>query len=431
MSSPTSPIPIPGYRWRIVALLFVATTINYMDRQILALVKPILDNELRWTDTEYGAINSAFQGAYAAGLFLFGWLIDKIGVRRGYAFSVGAWSLAALGHALVGSIPGFTVARVALGLGEAGNFPGAIKAVARWFPKRERSFATSLFNSGANVAAIIAPWLIPPIALRWGWKAAFIAAGIVGFLWLLAWFPVYRRPEEHASVSPEELAHIRSDGEDTTDIVTKVPWSILLRRRETWSFIAAKFLTDPVWWFFLIWLPDYFKSTKGLDLKTLGAPLIVIYSIVTVLSIVGGWIPGKLIGSGWSVTKARKVCMLVFALCVLPIVAVKGLGLWGAVALIGLAGAAHQAWSASLFTTVSDMFPKHVVGSVVGIGGMAGSAGGMFFPVLCGMVLDHYKKLGDANAGYGILFGCCSVAYLLGFAANHFLAPRFERAKGL
>jgi len=423
---------VPGYRWRIVALLFIATTINYMDRQILSLVKPLLDTELHWTNLQFGAVNSAFQGAYAIGLFFFGWIIDKLGVRRGYALSVGAWSIFAMAHALVGSIAGFTVVRVLLGLGEAGNFPGAIKAVTRWFPKAERSFATSLFNSGANVAAIIAPATIPFIAAAWGWRAAFVIAGLIGLLWLIFWFPIYRRPTQHPKLSPEELAYIGGDGaESEPDHDIKVPWAKLLARRETWSFVVGKLLTDPVWYFFLTWLPGYLHDAKGLDMKSLGAPLVGIYGIVTVLSIIGGWIPGRLIARGMPVSRARKVCMFGFALCALPILGIKGTGLWGAVALIGIAGAAHQAWMASLYTTVSDMFPKYAVGSVVGLGGMAGSFGGMIFPVVCGYIIDHYKAAGSIDTGYGILFGVCSVAYVLAFALNHFLAPKFDRVSSL
>lgn len=348
-------------------------------------------------------------------------------MRRGYAISVGAWSVAAIAHALAGSIGGFTFARVALGFGEAGNFPGAIKAVARWFPKSERSFATSLFNSGANVAAIIAPATIPFIAAAYGWKAAFVVAGAVGLLWLALWFPVYRRPAEHKSLSSAELEYILSDNEEEGAPAAKVSWKKLLGHRETWSFVAAKFLTDPVWWFFLIWLPGYPHDAKGLEMKSLGTPLVATYGIVTLLSIAGGWVPGFLIKRGVAVSKARKLCMLFFACAVLPIIAIKHVDLWGAVALIALAGAAHLAWSASIFTTVSDMLPKHAVGSVVGIVGMAGSFGGMIFPVVCGIVIDHYKKLGEINTGYAILFGVCSVAYLAAFAIKHLLAPKFDR----
>lgn len=414
-----------NYRWIVCALLFFATTINYIDRQILSLLKPILDEQLQWTNEEFGIVNSAFQGAYGIGLLIFGWFIDKYGTKIGYAVSITAWSLAALGHTLVGSVAGFTGARIALGLGEGGNFPSAIKAVALWFPKKERAFATSIFNSGTNVGAIIAPAVVPWIAFTWGWQAAFAAAGIAGFLWLLLWFPFYNVPEKIRRVSAQELAHIRSDA-DQNESTVKIPWLSLLRYRQTWAFLVAKFLTDPIWWFFLIWLPDYFKQTRGLDIRKSWVHLVTIYVIVTVLSIAGGWVAGYLAKRGWTVTRARKTSMFVFALCVIPIYFVTTVGDWTAVLLIGLAGAAHQAWSANLFTTVSDMFPKRAVASVTGIGGMAGATGGMLFPVMTGRLLDVFKASGDVTAGYAILFAFCAFAYLVTFAINHFLAPRFE-----
>ena len=310
---------IGRYRWVICTLLFFATTINYVDRQILSLVKPILDEQLGWTNAEFGLVNSAFQGAYAVSLLIFGWLIDRFGTKRGYALSITLWSLAAMAHAFVGSVTGFLVARISLGLGEGGNFPAAIKAVAAWFPKRERAFATSLFNSGSNVGAILAPALVPWIALHWGWHSAFIVAGLAGFVWLLFWFPLYESPENQKRLGAPELAWIRSDQESEASAQAKIPWGQLLRYRQTWSFVVAKLLTDPVWWFFLIWLPDYFKKTRGLDIKSSWVHLVTIYSIVTVLSIAGGWLTGYLTQRGWSVTLARKTGMLGFAFCVIPI----------------------------------------------------------------------------------------------------------------
>ena len=412
------------YRWTICALLFFATTINYIDRQILSLLKPILDEQLKWTNEEFGLINSAFQGAYGIGLLIFGWFIDKYGTKIGYAVSIAVWSLAAIGHALVGSVGGFAVARVALGLGEGGNFPSAIKAVALWFPKKERALATSIFNSGSNVGAIIAPALVPWIAFTWGWQAAFIGAGIAGFIWLFFWMPLYDFPEKIKKLNKTELEHIRSDAD--SDGTKKIPWLTLLGYRQTWSFIIAKFLTDPIWWFFLIWLPDYFKVTRGLDIKKSWVHLVTIYAIVTVLSIIGGWVTGYLARSGWTVTRARKTGMFIFALLVMPIYAVTSVSDWVAVLLIGLAGAAHQAWSANLFTTVSDMFPKRAIASITGIGGMAGALGGMFFPIITGRLLDIFKASGDVTAGYTILFSICAFAYLIAFGINHMLAPRFE-----
>lgn len=408
------------YRWVICALLFFATTINYIDRQILSLLKPMLDQQLGWTSTQFGAINSAFQAAYGVSLFIFGWFIDKYGTKIGYAVSITAWSLAAIGHALVSSIGGFFIARIALGLGEGGNFPAAIKATAQWFPKRQRAFATSLFNSGANVGAIVAPAVVPLVAQKLGWHWAFILAGLAGMLWIAFWWFLFESPEASRRVSASELAFIQSDG-DTDPRTGKVPWRVLLRHRQAWSFIAAKFLTDPVWWFFLIWLPDFFKKTRHLDIKGSWVLLVSIYSIVTMLSIAGGWVTGYLASRGWTLTRARKTGMFTFALCVVPIALATKVGDWTAVFLIGLAGAAHQAWSANLYTTVSDMFPKRAVASLIGVGSTAGSAGGMMFPILTGMLLDRFP----AN-GYTIIFGFCSVAYLLAFAINHLLAPKFE-----
>ncbi len=414
-----------GYRWTICALLFIATTINYIDRQILSLLKPILDEQLRWTNTEFGIVNSAFQAAYGVGLLMFGWFIDRYGTKIGYAVSIVWWSIAAIGHALVGSVGGFIGARIALGLGEGGNFPSAIKAVALWYPKKERALATSIFNSGTNVGAIIAPALVPVIAFAWGWRAPFIFAGIAGFLWLLLWIPLYNIPQKIKRLSASEYAFITSDGDDHPQ-AQRLPWLTLLKYRQTWSFIIAKFITDPIWWFFLIWLPDFFKQTRGLDIKTSWVHLVSIYAIVTVLSILGGWVTGYLTKRGWSVTRARKTGMFFFALLVLPIYAVTTVGDWTSVLLIGLAGAAHQAWSANLFTTVSDMFPKQAVASVTGIGGMAGAAGGILFPVITGFVLDTFKASGNVTAGYAILFSFCAFAYLVAFAINHLLARSFE-----
>ena len=419
--NPTTPVRSSNYRWTVCALLFFATTINYIDRQILSLLKPILDEQLHWTSTQFGAINSAFQAAYGVSLLFFGWFIDRYGTKIGYAVSIFAWSLAAAGHAFVFSIGGFFAARIALGLGEGGNFPAAIKATAEWFPRRERALATSLFNSGANVGAIIAPAVVPWIALTWGWHWAFVLAGVAGMLWLAAWLPLFDSPRRTKKVSATELALIESDAADSRAGNTgKVTWGEVLRHREAWSFIVAKFLTDPVWWFFLIWLPDFFKKTRGLDIKSSWTLLVSIYAIVTVLSIFGGWITGFLSARGWTVTRARKTGMLVFALAVVPIAFVTKVGDWTAVILIGIAGAAHQAWSANLYTTVSDMFPKNAVAKLSGIGGTAGSLGGMAFPLITGVVLDRFAN------GYAIIFGFCAAAYLVAFGLNHLLAPKFE-----
>ena len=421
------PERVHRYRWLVCFLLFLATTVNYIDRQILSLLKPILDEELKWTNTQFGEVNAAFQGAYAIGLLCFGYLVDRFGTKIGYAVSIAAWSLAAMGHAFVGSVSGFINARVALGLGEGGNFPSAIKAVALWFPRKERAFATALFNSGTNVGAIVAPAIIPAIAATWGWRSAFVAAGLVGLLWLALWIPLYEVPERARRLSKAELDFIQSDQE--VEQTTKMSWGSLLKYRQTWAFVAAKFLTDPVWWFFLIWLPDFFKKTRGLDIKHSWVHLVLIYSIVTVLSIAGGWLPGYLVRRGYTQSRARKTGMVVYATLVLPILAVTQVGDWSAVLLIGLAGAAHQAWSANLFTSVSDVFPKRAVASIVGIGGMAGSFGGILFPLFSGALLDRFTASGNVTAGYAVLFGICGSAYLIAFVVNHLLAPRFEPLK--
>jgi len=416
----------PGnYRWVICVLLFFATTINYVDRQILSLLKEVLDREIGWTNEQFGFVNSAFQLTYGIGLLGFGWFVDRFGTKIGYTVSIAAWSLAAAAHALVGSVAGFVFARSFLGLGEAGNFPSAIKAVALWFPKRERAFATSIFNAGANAGPLIAPALVPALTSWFGWQASFLVAGALGLIWLCFWLPLYEMPPRCKRVAAAELAHISSD-EEHEPLTEKVSWISLLAYPQTWSFIIAKFLTDPVWWFFLIWLPDFFKKTRGLEIKDSWIHIVTIYSIVTVLSIFGGWVTGHLTRHGWTVTRARKTGMFIFALCVLPILVVTRVGDWTAVLLIGLAASAHQAWSANLFTTVSDMFPKNAVASVVGIGGMAGSAGGFFFPILTGAMLDHFQAQQNVTAGYAILFGICGCMYFAAFALNHLCAPRFE-----
>jgi ACS family hexuronate transporter-like MFS transporter len=418
---------VGGIRWAVCALLFFATTINYMDRQILSLLKPILDNQLHWTNEQFGAVNSAFQGAYAIGGLIFGWLIDRIGTKAGYSISIAAWSVAAMGHALVSSVSGFFVARICLGLGEAGNFPSSIKTIALWFPKKERALATSLFNSGSNVGPIIAPILVPWIALTWGWQTTFIIAGLAGFVWLVFWLRFYDVPERQKRLGDMEKAHIRGDqDEQHGENAGKISWFGLLLHREAWSIIIGRFLTDPVWWFFLIWLPDYFKKTRNLDIQHSWPHLVAIYGIVTLLSNFGGWLPGRLMRLGWSVTRARKTAMFIFALCVIPILFATKVGDWEAVILIGIAGAAHQAWSANLYTTASDMFPKNAVASLIGLGSAAGSLGGIIFPIFTGRLLDTFQAAGNVTAGYNILFVICASAYLIAFILNHLCAPKFD-----
>lgn len=409
-NAPYSKSTASSYRWVILALLFFATTINYIDRQILALLKPMLDDELHWTNADYGVVNSVFQGAYAFGLLGFGWFIDRFGTKIGYSVSILAWSAAAAGHALVGSIAGFKIARIALGLGEGGNFPAAIKTTAQWFPRSERAFANTLFNSGSNIGALIAPAVIPIMAVNYGWRSTFVAAGLLGVIWILFWIPAYRKAPK---LDEDEVMEER-----------KIPWLSLLSVKQTWAYMIAKFLTDPVWWFYLIWLPDYFKKEQHLDIKAMGLPLVTLYGIVTILSILGGWAVKKIADQGYDIVKVRKISLLIFAACSLPIVFVRGLGMWEAVFLIGFAASAHQAWSASLYATISETMPRDAVASVSGIGGMAGSVGGMIFPIVAGLVLDS-----NPTGGYAILFGFCAFAYIVAFAIHHLLLPKLERAQ--
>jgi ACS family hexuronate transporter-like MFS transporter len=424
-ASPSTAEPTGHYRWGICALLFFATTINYMDRQILALLKPLLDQQLHWSNQEFGWVMGAFQFAYAFGLLGFGRLVDRIGTKAGYALSIFAWSVAALGHAMVSTVSGFLAARVCLGLGEGGNFPAAIKSVAIWFPKKERAFATSVFNSGANVGALIAPAIVPWIAIKWGWQAAFIAAGGAGLIWLFFWSFLYEVPEKSRRLSQAELAFIDSDRDEGHEEGHRpITWAHLLARPQSWSFVVAKAITDPIWWFFLTWTPDYFHESRHLDLNASSKYLVSIYGMVTVLSILGGWIPGRLIRAGWTVTKARKVCLLFYAICVIPMLFATGVGDWGAVLILGLAASAHQAWSANLYSTVSDMFPKRAVATLIGLGGTAGSAIGILVPGLTGLLIDHFK--GSETTAYSILFGIISFSYVIAFALQHLLAPSFK-----
>jgi len=404
--------------------LFLATTINYIDRQILSLLKPILDEQLGWTNEQFGWVNSLFQGAYAVSYLAFGIFIDRYGTKIGYAVSIVAWSVAAGLHAVVNTVSGFAMARIALGAGEGGNFPAAIKSVAHWFPVRERAFATTLFNSGSNVGAMLAPAIVPPLALAFSWHAPFLLAAAAGFIWLGFWLWIYDEPGRSKRVSPEELELIRSGQAQEDHTGPKLRWRDILLLRQTWGFLIPSMLTGPVWWFFLIWLPDYFKVTRGMDIKTMGPPLIAIYGIVTVLSIAGGWATKRLAQTGWSTTRSRRVSLLIFACAVLPVAAVSVLPLWPTVFLIGLAGGAHAAWAATLFTTVSDLFPKKAVASVIGLGGFMGSLAGMVFPIVCGRLLDFMGSF-----GYVLLFGWCSIAYLVSFGINALLCPRFEQVK--
>lgn len=421
---------IGRYRWRICALLFFATTINYIDRQVIGILKPILEQEFHWTETQYGEIVMVFSACYAFGLLVFGRFVDKVGTKVGYTVSIVVWSIAAVAHAFAKSTFGFAAARAILGLGEAGNFPVAIKSVAEWFPKKERALATGIFNSGANIGAVAAPAVVPWLAADYGWQEAFIWTGVVGFVWLVFWIVMYEIPARHKKITKAEYDYIHSDNVDESGSKRKVPWLKLFGIRQTWAFVFGKLLTDPIWWFFLFWLPSYFSTTFNLNMKSLGLPLIIVYTATTVGSIGGGYLSSYFIKRGMPVFKARKTAMFIFAICVLPIMTAPfATNMWVAVALISLAAAAHQAWSANIFTTASDMFPKFALSSVVGIGGMAGSIGGMLFPLLVGALLDHYKALGNIGTGYSILFVICGCAYLLAWGAMHLFAPRMEQVE--
>lgn len=424
----TAPAPVPekstgrigGYRWRICALLLAATTINYTDRQVLGVLAPFLQSEIGWNEIEYGYIVTAFQAAYAIGLLCAGAIIDKLGTRIGYSIAIGVWSLAAMAHALAGSAVGFAAARFALGLGEAGNFPAAVKTVAEWFPRRERSLAVGIFNAGSNIGAVLAPLVVPLIAATWGWQPAFLFTGILSASWLVVWLLTYRTPERQPKLSAAELAHIRSDPPEPT---VKVPWLQLLRHRQTWSFVAAKFITDPVWFLFLFWLGKYLAAKFDLSLSQVGLPMIAVYVMADVGSIGGGWLAGRLIRLGWDANRARKGAMLACALCVAPMVFVTQVeSLWLAVALIGLAMAGHQGWSANVLTLPSDMFPRQTVASVVGIGSFAGTFGGIIMSLFTGAQLQ-------ATGSYARVFLFAGCAYLVALLVVHLLAPKLEPAR--
>ena len=409
-----------GFRWTVCALLFAVTTVNYMDRQVLGVLAPTLQRELHWSESQYGDVVSWFSLVYAFGFLVAGRWLDRVGVRKGFAVAVVAWSLAAIGHAFARTTAGFSAARALLGLGESANFPGAIKTVAEWFPKRERALAAGILNGGTNTGAILTPLLVPWIALTWGWRWAFILTGSLGFLWLLLWLALYREPERHPSVTAEELAHIRSDPPDAP---AKVPWLRLLGFRQTWAFAVGKLLADPVWWFYLYWLPKFLDTKYGIKLAQLALPLIVVYLMADVGSVGGGWLSSALIKRGWSVNRARKTALLAMAALIVPTALTPRVsGMWIAVLIVGVAAAAHQAWSANVYTLASDMFPRSAVGSVVGIGAFAGAMGGVLFQRVTGRILE-------ANGNdYTPIFAVCGLAYVSAWCIMHLLAPRLEPA---
>jgi len=423
---------IGRYRWTICSLVFFATTINYLDRAVISLLKSTLTTELKWDDADYTNVEIAFKVSYAIGLLLAGRFIDKVGTKKGYAWATGLWSIAAVLHAAAKSVFGFSVARAALGVTEAGNFPAAIKTVAEWFPRKERALATGLFNSGANIGAIVAPLSVPFIAAAYGWQWAFIATGILGFVWLYFWNKHYYKPSEHPKLSAAELAYINSDSDAIAEgdaLNTKsFSWAALLKYKQTWAFAIGKLLTDPIWWFYLFWLPDFLESQYQIKGTAIALPVAAVYTMSAVGSVFGGWLPMFLIKNNWPVFKARKSSMLLYAFLVLPILFAQvlgGMNMWLAVFVIGIAAAAHQAWSANIFTTVSDMFPKRAVGSVTGIGAMFGAIGGILLSMAVQKNLFvHYRSIGQIETAYYIMFIVCGSAYLLAWVIMHLLVPK-------
>jgi ACS family hexuronate transporter-like MFS transporter len=447
---------IGKYRWTICSLLFFATTINYLDRQVLSLLKPSLEAEFGWTNSQYADIAAAFQFTYAIAMLFAGRIIDKLGTKKGFIWAIVLWSLGAMIHAwavpigdgllkvlgwvgiisVPASVLGFIFSRMVLAVGESGNFPGAIKATAEYFPKKERSFATGIFNSGANVGAILAPLSVPWIESHYGWEAAFLIVGAVGFIWLIFWLIFYEKPEEQNRMSKEELAYIQA-GDDVVETNNEtalphknIPWVKLLGYNQTWSFITGKFLTDGVWWFFLFWLPAFLNDQYGMQKTEIMLPLAVLYSLTMFGSIGGGWFPTYFINKGHEVYAARMKAMFVIALIPLVVLVAQPLGhitFWIPVLLIGIGASAHQAWSANIFTTVSDLFPKSAIGSVVGMGGMAGGLGGVLITKVAGGLFDHYKGLGHIEAGYTIMFAFCALAYLLAWFIMKSLVPKYKQ----
>ena len=419
--SPGGPARAAGYfRWVICALLLLGTTKNYMDRQVMSVLKPTLQHDLGWNEIDYGNLVLSFQLAYAFGMVLIGRLIDRLGTRLGYAVTMVGWSLASMAHGAVSTLGGFLAARFALGFGEAGVFPASMKATSEWFPKKERALAVGIFNAGTNVGAALAPLVVSWVVFRWQWRAAFFVVGGLGFVWLALWLWIYRRPEDHPLCSAEELKYIRSD---PTPSPAKVPWLTLLPHRQTWAFAVGKFITDPIWWFFLFWIPDFLKRQHGLDLYHAGLPILVIYAIGDAGSVGGGWLSSFLIHRGKSVNFARKTALLVCALSVVPIIFAPGVhSTWGAILLLGLAAAAHQGFSANLFTLPSDTFPSKAVASVVGIGGMAGAIGGMIIAVIVSHLLQW-------TGSYTIPFLIAGFAYMVALGVIQFLAPKLETAR--
>ena len=417
----TAPPRLGQVRWTICAMLFVATSINYMDRQVISILKPTLTHSIGMTELGYSHVVQAFQLAYAMGLLMAGRFVDKVGTRIGYMVIMAVWSLSAMGHALASNVLEFGIARFFLGIGESGNFPAAIKTVAEWFPQSERSFATGIFNSGTNLGAILAPLIVPWVTIRYGWHAAFLVTGLFSAVWIAVWFAKYRKPSDHPTLTGAELRHIYEEAAEQMGPST--PWLKLLTYRQTWAFAIGKFLTDPVWWFYLFWLPDFFSKRFHLDLSHLGMPLIVVYNASAIGSIGGGWLPVPFRRLGLSATRARLTAMLICACAVVPVFLINYLSSeWVAIALLSLAAAAHQGWSANILTTPSDMFPRTAVGSVTGIGGMAGSVGGFLLATFTGYILQ-------LTGSYASLFALAASAYLVALVVVVTLAPGLKKVE--
>jgi MFS transporter, ACS family, hexuronate transporter len=421
-------VKIKNYRWFILGLIFLATCINYLDRQIIGLLKPLLEKEFNWSEKDFAGIVMAFTAAYALGLLLSGAIIDRVGTKLGYLCSIIVWSIAGMCHAIARSVTGFVLARIGLGLGEAGNFPAGVKAVAEWFPKQERGLATGIFNSGTSVGVVLALFIVPIILNHAGWQEVFWITGALGFIWVLLWIYFYDIPAKQKRLTGEEYALIH-EGQDQQDKSSsiKINWIRLFKFPQTWAYITGKALIDPIFWFFLFWLPSYFSSTFSLDLKKPSFELMVIYLATTVGSIGGGYFSSLLIRKGWPVMKARKTALLIFAVIELSVILTQfAHSAWIAVALLSLAVAVHQGWATNIFTLASDLFPTEAVASIVGIGGMAGAIGGILFPLFVGTLLDRFKEMGNITAGYNVLFTLCGCTYLIAYSVIHLLTRKSE-----
>lgn len=426
-----------NYRWTVCSLIFFATTINYLDRQVISLLKPYLEKEFSWTESDYSDIVVVFQFAYAVGMLGVGRIIDRVGTKIGYALSLFLWSIAAIGHAFATGLLSFGFFRSFLGLTEAGNIPAAVKVVAEWFPLKERAFVTGIFNSGTNIGAILAPVTVPWLAVQYGWKMTFIITGCIGLIWLIFWFAFYEVPAKHKKLSKAEYDYIHSDTVENTVApasAQKISWLGLLSYKSTWAYVIGKFLTDGVWWFFLFWLPAFLTAEYGLVSTQVSLPIALVYTMTTFGSILGGWLPMRLIkNKGWSVNKARKTSMFVYALFPLLVIFsqwIGSYGMWYAIIIIGVAASAHQAWSANIYTTVSDVFPKTSIASVIGMGGMSGAIGGMLLAKAAGSLFDYYKALGHIQDGYSIIFTFSGLAYIVAwFIMFIMLAPKIKTAQ--